>query len=115
MSSMPNDCVNGGFPDFGKYNFSCSHTNYAALSWSEIKRQISNLKKPIAFSWQIIGHGGHMMVITGYYSDNGTNYVYVNDPFDVNIGSQYTLTYEEYVSGSDHTHWNDYYNITKNN
>lgn len=113
--AIDNNCIQGGFPDFVRYGFTPTVTNFAPLKWSDIKIQISNLKKPFAFSWQYTGGGGHMMVITGYYTDNkGMNYVYVNDPLEVNVGSTYTLTYDEYVSGSDHTHWNDYYNITKN-
>lgn len=54
-----------------------------------------------------------MMVVTGYLTIDGTKYVSVNDPWSPNVGDQYNTTYDNYVSGADHTHWNDYYDVTK--
>ena len=54
-----------------------------------------------------------MMVITGYNTIDGINYLYINDPLEVNIGSKYAITYTEYVSGPTHSHWDDFYNLTK--
>jgi hypothetical protein len=112
-SPVPSACVNGGWPEFDKYGFTASITSDAALSWDDIQKQIYCLKKPIAFSWHWTGGGGHMMVIIGYAVINNVNYLSINDPWSPNIGNQRFITYDEYVSGSDHTHWNDYYNITK--
>jgi|RhiMethySRZTD1v2_1073278.scaffolds.fasta_scaffold363042_2 hypothetical protein len=109
---VPLDCINGSFPEFEKYNYSYSRTTNTALSWMEIKKQI-NLKKPIAFSWKYTGGGGHMMVITGYNTIDGVNYLYINDPLEVNVGSKYAISYTEFVSGPTHTHWDDFYNLTK--
>ncbi len=60
-----------------------------------------------------------MMVATGYVTIDGTNYVSVNNPLPANVsasggGTQEIYTYDKYVGGAsyDHTHWNDYYNIT---
>ncbi len=112
-SPVPNACVNGGWPEFDKYGFTASVTSNAALSWEDLKKQIYCSKKPFAFSWHWTGGGGHMMVVTGYAVINNVNYVSINDPWAPNVGNQRFITYAEYVSGSDHTHWNDYYNITK--
>jgi hypothetical protein len=106
-------CLNGGWPEFSKYGFSAQTTNNTALSWAQIQTQIGCLNKPIAFSWHWTRGGGHMMVITGYAIIDGENWVFINDPGAPNVGSQYSITYEDYVSGSDHTHWNDFYDITK--
>jgi hypothetical protein len=40
----------------------------------------------------------------------------VNDPWGRGNGGgeQYLLSYSEYVSGSDHVHWADFYNIRNN-
>lgn len=54
-----------------------------------------------------------MMVATGYVTIDGVNYVSVNNPWPPNVGDLYTKTYDDYVSGSDHTHWDDYYNVRK--
>lgn len=112
-SPVPNNCVNGGWPEFDKYGFKADVTSDAPLTFAEIKKQIYCYKKPIAFSWHWTGGGGHMMVITGYFVVDGVQYVTVNNPWAPNVGVQEVYTYDKYVSGSDHTHWNDYYNITK--
>lgn len=109
---VPGACVNGGWPQFDKYNFSFSQTSDAPLSWDDVRGQIFCQKKPFAFSWHWTGGGGHMMVVTGYVTIDTTNYVSINDPWAPNVGNQRVITYDDYVSGSDHTHWNDFYNVT---
>jgi hypothetical protein len=102
---VPNACVNGGWPEYGKYGFSATTTADAPLSWEAVRMQIYCRKS---------GGGGHMMVVIGYVSINGVNYVTINDPWAPNVGDQRTITYDAYVSGSGYSHWNDYYDITKN-
>ncbi len=110
---IPSPCLNGGWPEFSKYGFSAQTTNSTALSWEQIQTQIGCLK-PIAFTWHWTGGGGHMMVINGYAVINGENWVIINDPWgSPDVGAQYSITYEDYVSGNDHTHWDDFYDITK--
>jgi hypothetical protein len=108
----PNNCVNGGWPEFEKFGFAASVTNYMALSWSQLTAQIDS-QKPVAFSWAWTGGGGHMMVATGYSLAGNDSLVHINDPWEPNVGKQYWISYSDYVSGSDHTHWNDFYSITK--
>jgi len=81
---VPPDCINGNFPEFEKYNFTYIRTSNTALGWMEIKNQLYNLKKTIAFSWKYLGNGGHMMVITGYTTIDGVNCLYIIDPLEVN-------------------------------
>jgi hypothetical protein len=107
------NCIQGGWPEFNKYGFTADVTSNSPLSWEEIKHQVGCLKKPIAFSWHWVGEGGHMMVITGYQLSENEKYLTVLDPLPENIGSQSTILYDSYVKGVDHTHWNDYYNISK--
>ena len=109
----PNRCVNGGWPEFDKYGFTFQKTANAPLSWEAVKSQLDCQRKPFAFAWHWSGGGGHMMVVTGYVVIDDVNWVYVNDPWPPNVGDRYTKSYDDYVSGSDHTHWNDYYNVTK--
>lgn len=112
-SPVPGACVNGGWPEFAKYGFSANNTSDAALSWSAVRTQIYCRKKPFAFTWHWNGGGGHMMVARGYMTVEGTNYVYRNNPLPVGIGTADIITYNNYVSGAGHTHWDDYYDITK--
>jgi hypothetical protein len=52
-----------------------------------------------------------MMVAKGFAIRNGTRYVSILDPWPPNIGDPRDITYESYVSGPNHTHWNDYYQV----
>lgn len=110
-SPVPSACISGGWPEFDKYGFAFNTTG--TLSWSSLVGEINN-NRPVAFSWKWTGGGGHMMVASGFLSTRTDNYVYVNDPWDPNVGDQYYITYSEYVSAADHTHWTDYYNIRNN-
>lgn len=113
-NSVPSSCINGGWPQFYRYGFKNDSTLNSAISFKEIQKQIYCYKKPVAFSWHWTGGGGHMMVVTGYFVLDGVQYVTVNDPWAPNVGNQYAITYDDYVSdNSTHTHWRDYYNITK--
>jgi Papain-like cysteine protease AvrRpt2 len=111
-------CNNGGWPEYEKYSFSATQTSDAPLTWAEVQGQIYCSKKPLAFSWHWTGGGGHMMVVKGYLVVNNTQYVDVDDPEPyTNLqtltgGTETIMTYSRYVSDTDHTHWNDYYNIT---
>lgn len=114
---QPCDCVCGGWPEFDKYGFSFKITNDAPLSWHDLRKQISDepgcKKKPFCFTWHWPGTGGHMMVAKGYFTLEGTDYVVVLDPWPPCVGDEYIITYDDYCeSPGDHTHWNDYYDIT---
>lgn len=112
-SPRPTACVNTGWPEFEKYGFTFNRTSNAALSWEQIRQQIFCKKKPIAFSWHWSGGGGHMMVVTGYAEVAGTKWVYYDNPLPVNVGSHEFKTYADWVSGPGYTHWDDFYDITK--
>jgi hypothetical protein len=118
-SPTPGHCVNGGWPEYNKYSFTADTTSDAPLSWDQLTSQIYCSRKPFAFSWHWNGGGGHMMVATGYVIIDGVNYVSVNNPWPPNPsvssgGVMEVDTYDKYNGGAgqDHTHWNDYYNIT---
>lgn len=110
-------CVCGGWPEFNKYDFSFDKTTDAALSWDDLREQISNeqncKKTPFCVTWHWTGGGGHMMVVKGYVTVAGTNYVVILDPWSPCIGDEMIVTYDDYVSiPGNYTHWDDYYNIT---
>jgi len=109
----PSDCVKTGWPEFDKYDFAYKNTSDAPRTWAQIKEEIYCKQKPLAFTWRWTGGSGHMMVITGYRTVAGENYVTVLDPLPVNHGTPKTMTYDTYVSGSGYTHWDDYYDVTK--
>jgi hypothetical protein len=111
-------CNNGGWPEYAKYGFTTDRTSNKELTWAQVQSQIYCAKKPFAFSWHWSSGGGHMMVVKGYLTVNGTQYVDVNDPEPFTDlahpsgGTETIMTYASYVSGTGHTHWDDFYNIT---
>lgn len=108
-------CVQGGWPEFDKYGFSSDITDNAALSWDALWNQVNCKRKPVAFSWKWDGGGGHMMVIRGLrIASDGTRMVQINNPWAPCTGDTQWITYANYIQQEgDHTHWNDYYNITR--
>ncbi len=109
----PSDCVKGGWPNFPNWGFSVDTTTWGtALSFSQLKQQIDN-NQPVGFSWGWTGGGGHMMVARGYM--NSPQLVLINNPWAPNVGDIKWITYSDYVSGSNHVHWRDYYNLVNNN
>jgi peptidase C39-like protein len=111
----PAQCVVGGWPPFAEYGFTFQVTSNQALSWEDLRKQIGCERIPIAFSWHWVGGSGHMMVAYGYRMLGASRMVRVLDPWPVNAGKEKEITYEEYAQGSDHTHWNDYYDVRKSN
>jgi hypothetical protein len=112
-SPVPGGCVQGGWPEFAKYDFDFKNTTDAPLTWAQVRDQIYCDKKPFAVTWHWNGGGGHMMVAIGYVTIDGVNYVTINDPWAPNVGDQRTITYDAYVNGAGYTHWDDYYDVTK--
>ncbi len=110
--SIPKPCVKGGWPQFYRYGFTSDSVD-AALSWEQLKAQIDS-HQPVVFSWRWTLGGGHMMVATGYAEPN---WVYVNNPWppqgeaSLPEGDYQIISYEEFVSSQNHSHWRDYYNI----
>lgn len=112
--------MTGGWPEFDKYGFKFKRTSGAPLPWDQLRRQLSAKagggpcsSTPFAFTWRWIGNSGHMMVATGYTTTpDGRRYVFINDPWEPNIGSTRTILYEVYdqLSG-DHMHWDDFYDV----
>ena len=113
----PGACVVGGWPEYSKYGFSSVHTSSTPLSFSQLQDELFCKNRPVAFSWMWAPcgfNGGHMMVASGYMTALGTQFVRVNNPWPWDPtagGAQYFTTYADYVAGSDHCHWDDYYQI----
>lgn len=111
----PGNCVFGGWPEFDKYGFSFNRTNNTALTFAQLQDQVFCKHKPIAFSWHWPGGGGHMMVVYGYAAVGGQQFVFYRDPWPPNSGNgAAVISYANWVAQpGDHTHWDDFYDITK--
>ncbi len=110
------NCARSGWPEFAKYNFYFKRTTSAALTWDELKAQLSpgpkSKGKPVAFSWRWKRGGGHMMVAKGYTSIDGQNYVIVLDPWPAKKGDVVIIPYSAYVEDpGNYSHWDDFYDI----
>ncbi|MGC4001246.1 MAG: papain-like cysteine protease family protein [Anaeromyxobacter sp.] len=117
MNGNCTGCACPGWPEFQKYGFKFKRTSSAALSWDDLRKQLSNEKNckktPVAYSWGWTGGGGHMMVAKGYLTLNGTNYVVILDPWAPCHGDERIITYDAYVSSAgSYTHWDDFYDVT---
>jgi hypothetical protein len=116
---VPGACDNGGWPEFFRYGFTFARTFNAALSWDEIKNQIYCKEKPFAFTYKYpptVCDGqdcGHMMVAFGYETDAAGNWLWIYDP-QISGPSINRIPYEIYADPRPFTHWDDFYNITKN-
>ena len=123
-------CNKPWWPDFCDYGFTAQSTitvrnqpkcvktglavNEGALPFEELQHQLWCLNRPVIFSWRwLIGSSFdkvHIMVVFGYqYDSNGKPWVYANNP----ATGLMIIPYEKYVSGSDHAHYTDFYNISK--
>jgi hypothetical protein len=50
-----------------------------------VKDQTYCNKKPVAFVWWWVGGGGHVMVVRGYKTVSGQNYVYMNNRSSITL------------------------------
>ena len=108
-------CDDGGWPQFEKYGFLADTTHLRALSWEDVRTQIGCQKTPFCMTWITSAAGGdtdgHMMVVGGYKTEGGSNYVLKLDPSPEHKGSMQWITYAEYVNGPHNLHWDDYFNV----
>jgi hypothetical protein len=55
---------------------------------------------------------GHVVIIKGYITVAGTNYVILDDPMPLCSGTERLITYEEYADpAGTATHWRTWFNI----
>lgn len=97
--------------DFAGLTFEESAT---ARTWDQLKSQIYCSKKPMGYAYGTSGVVGHVVLIKGYITVAGTDYVVLNDPWSPCNGAERLITYSEYAdpAGSS-THWNTWFNIAK--
>ncbi len=91
-----------------------SDESAAALSWNSLRKQIYCSKKPMGYAYGTPGVVGHVLVIKGYLTLGGTNYLVLNDPWAPCNGQERIITYEQYADpAGSATHWRTWYNIKK--
>lgn len=107
------DCNTPGWLelDYAGLKFTESAT---ALSLSKLRKSIYCSKDVLGYAYGTSGVVGHVVVIKGYMSVGGTNYVVLNDPWNPCNGEERLITYEEYVDpAGSRTHWATWHTISK--
>lgn len=108
-----NDCNTPGWPMLDYVGLKFTEVN-TALSWTDLRKQIYCSKKPMGYAYGQSGVVGHVLVIKGYLTLSGTNYVVLNDPWEPCDGEERIITYDEYVDPAGaKTHWSTFYNLEK--
>jgi Papain-like cysteine protease AvrRpt2 len=109
-----NACNMPGWPMLTEVGMTFAETA-TARTWQNMRKQIFCSKKPMAWAYGTEGVVGHVLIIKGYVTVGGTNYLVLNDPWSPCEGEERLITYEEYVDpAGTSTHWNTWYNIAKN-
>jgi len=108
-----NDCNTPGWPVLDYVGMKFNETG-TARSWSDMQNQLYCAQKPMGFAYGTPGVVGHVLVIKGYVTLNGTDYLVLNDPWAPCSGQERIITYAEYTDpAGTATHWNTWYNIEK--
>lgn len=107
------DCNQPGWPMLTEAGLDYSESA-AALSWADVREEIYCGKDPMGFAYGTPGVVGHVVVIKGYFTVGGIDYVVLNDPWAPCSGQERVITYDEYVDpAGTATHWNTWYNLRK--
>jgi len=106
-----NDCNTPGWLELDFSGVKASETT-TALSWSDLMKQIRCRHKPMGFAYGTPNVVGHVVVIIGYETIDGVDYVILNDPWTRCNGQVRAITYAEYVNpAGTATHWRTWYDI----
>lgn len=107
------DCNTPGWLELDHAGVTFNETA-SALSWSGVRKQLYCAKKPMGYAYGTSGVVGHVVVVKGYISVNGTDYVILNDPWAPCTGQERLITYAEYADpAGTATHWATFHNIAK--
>lgn len=108
-----NDCNTPGWLELDHAGVEFDETG-TARSWTKMRKQLYCAKKPMGYAYGTPGVVGHVLVVKGYLTLNGTNYLVLNDPWSPCSGEERIITYDEYADpAGTATHWNTWYNIAK--
>jgi hypothetical protein len=112
------DCNKPGWLELDRVGAKASETT-TALSYKDVKNQISCDHNPIAYAYGTPGTVGHVVVINGYFTgsgriSDGTDYVQIYDPWSPCVGNIRLITYSEYSDpAGTATHWNTWFDVAK--
>jgi hypothetical protein len=107
------DCNTPGWVDLDFVGAKASETA-SARSWAEVKSEIFCDRATMGYAYGTPGVVGHVVVINGYQSANGTDYLQLHDPWSPCAGTVRLLSYADYVDpAGTSTHWNTWFDVQK--
>lgn len=107
------DCDMPGWPelDYAGLTFNESST---ARTWDAVRDELYCAKRPMGYAYGTSGVVGHVVLIKGYVTVGGTDWVVLNDPWSPCVGAERLISYDEYADPTGtSTHWATWYNIAK--
>ena len=90
------DCNTPGWLELDFAGLTAGSTG-SAMSFEDIQEEIYCDKAPLAYAYGTPGVVGHVVVIKGYITIGGTDYVVLNDPWAPCSGSERLITYDQYA------------------
>lgn len=86
----------------------------SARTWAQLQDEIYCEENPMGYAYGTPNVVGHVVVIKGYITVAGTNYVVLNDPWAPCNGQERLITYNQYANpAGTATHWNTWFDIEK--
>lgn len=107
--STPSSCNFIGWPEYEKFGFAGTSIQRAP-TFAEITTEIG-ARRPMTFSWDWVGGGSHIMVVSGYSNDNSLQQVLVTNP--AGAGSTTWMRYSKFLKDVDHTFGGTIYKISR--
>jgi len=108
-----NDCNTPGWLELDFAGLKFTETT-AARSWNNLRDEIYCAKRPMGYAYGTPGVVGHVLVVKGYVSVAGTDYLVLNDPWAPCTGSERLITYAEYADPAGaSTHWATWHGLAK--
>jgi hypothetical protein len=83
-----------GWPDFSLAGLQRRFV-LRSLTLAELQREISCFRRPVAFSWNVGGAAGHIMVAYGYDGET----ISIVNPLPMCSGETADIPYSTYVEG----------------
>jgi len=94
----PGPCNVGGTTRIDNYGFTRTIAT-SAVPFKSLQCELSASQRAMIFDLRWDGGGGHTIVIRGYDTVGGGQWLWVNNPLPVDVGNTYLLSYDDYVDG----------------
>lgn len=96
-------CNVGGFAgtplSYNGFSYTQSWLSYAGFT------QEIDAGRPVQIGYTKNSGGGHALVVRGYYTETtGGQWLLIDDPMPIGAGSEYWVTYDQYVGGASPTY-----------